>query len=46
MKKYVMKYGSAFAAFALFVGKLSTLAACRYCFHQPEVPEQMKNFQK
>ena len=43
MRRLVVKYGTLFATFALFVGKISTWAVCRYCFHQPEVPEKLKN---
>lgn len=42
LRKIVSKYGKILAALSLFVGVASSTCACHYIFHQPEVPEKMK----
>ena len=46
MKTIFRKYGVYLSAFALFVGMVSTSATCRYYFHQPRVPERMRQLIK
>ncbi len=41
-KSFVMKMGRIVPAFALMLGMASVSQACVLWFHQPEVPEQLK----
>lgn len=43
VKKVLMHMGKSIPAFALMLGVVSNSQACVWWFHQPKVPEQMKN---
>ena len=42
LNSFFGKYGKQIAQCALIVGIISSQGACRFCFHQPELPESMK----
>lgn len=42
-KSLIMRFGKIIPAFALVLGAASNSQACVWWFHQPKVPEQMKN---
>lgn len=42
LKKIMKNFWKNFAAFALFVGVVSTSQVCHFFLNQPEVPEGMK----
>lgn len=46
IRKLIYKYGVGLCSMALYVGIISTNAMCRFCFHQPEVPNKMKDLLK
>lgn len=43
-KGFMLKYGTALSALALFVAASSMDSACYIFFHQPKVPEAMNRF--
>ena len=46
LRKFVKKYGEKIATLSLLVGVITTAQSCHFFFHQPEVPEQMKELLK
>ncbi|CCZ55319.1 MAG: cyclic lactone autoinducer peptide [Clostridium sp.] len=42
LNRFFGKYGKQIAQCALIVGIISSQGACRFCFHQPKLPESMK----
>ncbi len=46
MKKFLMSFGSLLASLALFIGVASVNSPSVMFYHQPEVPESMKQFKK
>lgn len=44
IKKFIMKFGSSFAALALIIGISTANSACNIVWHQPKEPEAMEKF--
>lgn len=42
----VLKFGSAIASIVLLFGVISTQPTCLLWYHQPKVPQGMKNLKK
>lgn len=45
-KSFMLKYGTALSALALFVAVSSVNSACYIFYHQPKVPAAMNRFKK
>lgn len=45
-KGFMLKYGTALSALALFVAASSVNSACYIFYHQPKVPAAMDRFKK
>lgn len=46
MKKFMIKYGGMFAAFALVITTMTANSTCCFCIHQPKMPETAKKLRK
>jgi len=45
-QRFVLRFGSSVASIAMLVGVLSIKPTCVLWFHQPKVPQGMKEFKK
>lgn len=46
IKKFIVKYGSTFAAFAFIFNIMAILPRCVYFFHESEVPKELMKYKK
>mgnify|MGYP002497251491 FL=1 len=46
IKKFIVKYGSPFAAFAFIFNIMAILPRCVYFFHESEVPKELMKYKK
>ena len=42
MKKFIVKYGGCFAAFAMVFATVAPRVGCLYILHQPVMPDSVK----
>ncbi len=46
IQKFIIKYGSSFAAFAFIFNVMAIGKNCRFFFHEPEVPKELMAYKK